>query len=87
MNVILFAMLGGSIGWGVSRMICTADGRLALITNILVGICGALLAEWLLVPLLGESARRPFAVSASLVSLGAVVPLTGVAILRQALRR
>lgn len=82
MDFILFAMLGASIGC-LNRMMCTGDRRLTCTTNILIGVGGALLTEWLLVPLLGESAQKDFAVSASLVSLGAIVPSAGIALLRQ----
>ena len=63
--------------------VCTAEGRLALTTNILTGISGAVIAGWFLIPLLGAGARNDFTVTAPVVSLGAVVVLAVVAILRQ----
>lgn len=83
MDLVIFAMLGGSIGWGLSRTTCTPEGRLALTTNILTGISGAVIAGWFLIPLLGAGARNDFTVTAPVVSLGAVVVLAVVAILRQ----
>lgn len=83
MDLVIFAMLGGSIGWGLSRTACAPEGRLALTTNILTGISGAVIAGWFLIPLLGAGARNDFTVTAPVVSLGAVVVLAVVAILRQ----
>ena len=53
MTLVIFAMLGGSIAWGLSRTTFTPDGWLALATNILTGTSGAVLAGWFLSPLLG----------------------------------
>lgn len=87
MNLIIFAMLGGSIGWGLSRMMWAAHATLALVMNVVTGIFGALLAGWFLVPLLGQSAQSDFTVTASLVLLGAVALLAIVTVLRQAAGR
>lgn len=86
MDLIIFALLGGSIGWGLSRISCTPDGMLALTTNILTGISGAVIAGWFLIPLLGGGARNDFTIAASVVSLGAVVELTAVLLLRRLCR-
>ena len=75
MDLIVFALLGGSMGWGLSRTMCIADGRLALTTNILTGISGAVIAGWFLIPLLGAGARNDSTVTAPVVSLGAVLVL------------
>ena len=83
MDLIIFSMLGGSIGWGLSRTTCAPDGRLAITTNVLTGISGAVIAGWFLIPLLGAGARNDFTVTAPVVSLGAVVVLAVVAFLRQ----
>ena len=83
MGLAIFAMLGGSIGWGLSRTMCTPDGRLALTINILTGISGAVIAGWLLIPLLGAGARNDFTVTAPVVSLGTVVVLAVVAVIQQ----
>jgi uncharacterized membrane protein YeaQ/YmgE (transglycosylase-associated protein family) len=82
-DLIVFALLGGSIGWGLSRTTCIADGRLALTTNILTGISGAVIAGWFLIPLLGGGAQNDFTVTGPIVSLGAVVILGIVAFVRQ----
>ena len=86
MDLIVFALLGGSVGWGLSRTMCIADGRLALTTNILTGICGAVIAGWFLIPLLRGGAQNDFTVTGPVVSLGAGVVLAIVAYLRQSRR-
>lgn len=68
-------------------MTCAADGRLALTTDILTGICGAVIAGWFLIPLLGAGARNDFTVTGPVVSLGAVVVLAILVPLRQFRRR
>ncbi len=87
MDLLIFAMLGGSMGWGLSRMMCFADGRLALTTNILTGICGAVIAGWFLIPLLGGAARNDFTVTGPVASLGAVAVSSMVGSLRRLHRR
>ncbi|WP_297900113.1 hypothetical protein [Metallibacterium sp.] len=83
MNLLLFAVMGGYIGWKLGRTICASDGRFSLTRNILIGTAGALVSEWLVVRVMGESAQQDFTVSASLASLGAIAPLVGVDLLRQ----
>ena len=75
------------MGWGLSRMTRIADGRLAFTTNILTGICGAAIACWFLIPLLGGAARNDFTVTGPVVSLGAVAVSSVVGPLRRLLRR
>jgi uncharacterized membrane protein YeaQ/YmgE (transglycosylase-associated protein family) len=83
MDLLLFAVMGGYIGWKLDRTICGSDVRFSLTRNILIGTAGALVSEWLMVRLMGESAQQDFTVSASLASLGAIAPLVGVDLLRQ----
>ena len=86
MDLVVFALLGGSIGWGLSRTMCIADGRLALTTNILTGISGAVIAGWFLIPLLRGGAQNDFTVTCPVVSLGALMVLAIVVYLRQSRR-
>ncbi len=83
MNLLLFAVLGGYIGWKLSRTTCRSDGRFSLTRNIVIGTTGALVSEWLVVRSMGGSAQQDFTVSASVASLGAIVPVVGVDLLRQ----
>lgn len=84
MNLLIFSMLGGSIGWGSSRMMWVERGKSILIVNILAGVSGALLAGYLVAPFLTGSVRRDFAAEMSLVLLGAVALVAVVTSLRQA---
>jgi uncharacterized membrane protein YeaQ/YmgE (transglycosylase-associated protein family) len=83
MTLLLFAVLGGYIGWKLGPRACSRVGRLPLASNILIGTIGALVSEWLVVRIVGESAQLNLTVSASLASLGAIVSLVGVELLRQ----
>jgi uncharacterized membrane protein YeaQ/YmgE (transglycosylase-associated protein family) len=82
MNLFLFAVLGGFIGGKLGRTVCSPDGRLSLVRNVLIGAAGALVSEWLVVRVTGQSVQQDFTISASLASLGAIAPLVGVDLLR-----
>lgn len=83
MNLILFAVLGGYIGWKLGQMTCASDGRLAFTRNILICTAGALVSELIVMRIMGRSEQHDFAASASLASLGAVLPLVGLHLVRQ----
>lgn len=55
MSIILTLILGGLAGW-IASMILNRDGDLGVFWNIIVGIVGAALANWLLAPLFGVPA-------------------------------
>jgi uncharacterized membrane protein YeaQ/YmgE (transglycosylase-associated protein family) len=85
MSLLIFAMLGGLIGWVTSRMTqCRRANLSVVIGNILTGIIGALAAGWFLVPLLAGSPKSDFALTASLVALSSVALLIVVTLLREA---
>jgi len=52
MNFILWLIIGGILGWIASLIIYT-DTQQGLFRNIVVGIIGAMVAGFLLTPLLG----------------------------------
>jgi uncharacterized membrane protein YeaQ/YmgE (transglycosylase-associated protein family) len=87
MDLFVFAMLGGSIGWGTSRMMCGAHGTLILLANVMAGVSGALLAASLVVPLFARSVQTDFTVAMPLVLLGAAALVILVTLLRQAADR
>jgi uncharacterized membrane protein YeaQ/YmgE (transglycosylase-associated protein family) len=84
MDLFVFAMLGGSIGWGSSRMMCVTHGTLILIMNVLAGVAGALLGGCFVVPLLARWVRSDFALAMTVVLFGAVTLVTVVTFLRRA---
>jgi len=52
MNLIILLVVGGLIGW-VASMIMNTDGQQGIILNVVVGIVGALLAGFVVTPLIG----------------------------------
>jgi uncharacterized membrane protein YeaQ/YmgE (transglycosylase-associated protein family) len=54
MNLIIWLVVGGVIGWLASLLMRT-DGQQGILLNIVVGIVGALLAGWFLSPMVGVS--------------------------------
>lgn len=76
MNLIIWLVVGGLIGW-VASMIMKTDGQQGLILNVVVGVIGALLGGWLLSPLVGAGTvnQGDFSVMGLLVSLGGAIIL------------
>ena len=52
MNLIILLVVGGVIGW-VASLIMNTDGQQGIILNVVVGIVGALLAGFVVTPLIG----------------------------------
>ena len=87
MNIILWLVVGGLVGWAASAMMRTREG---ILINVLVGIIGAALGGWLLSPILGASTinQGNFSGAGLLVSLlGAVILLAIVNLVRRGLLR
>lgn len=86
MNLIAFLIVGGLVGW-VASLIMKTDQSQGIILNIVVGVVGALLAGWLLSPMLGIApitTASAFSGPAILVSLlGAVVLLAVINLVRR----
>jgi uncharacterized membrane protein YeaQ/YmgE (transglycosylase-associated protein family) len=85
MNFILWLIVGGIIGW-IASMIMRTDAQQGIFLNIVVGIIGAILAGWLITPLVGGSTinQGNFSLSGLLISLlGAVVLLAIVNLFRR----
>jgi uncharacterized membrane protein YeaQ/YmgE (transglycosylase-associated protein family) len=77
MNLIVWLLIGGLIGW-VASIFMGTDGRQGIILNVVVGVVGASLGGWLLSNVFGSSTinQGNFSVSALVVSfLGAVILL------------
>jgi uncharacterized membrane protein YeaQ/YmgE (transglycosylase-associated protein family) len=85
MNFIVWIIVGGVIGW-IASLIMRTDAQQGLFLNIVVGIVGALIAGWVVSPLVGIGTINQNALSlgAMAVSLvGAVVLLAIVNLLRR----
>ena len=77
MNIIIILVVGGLIGW-VASMIMGGPG--GIIMDIVVGIVGALLAGFLLNPLIGGGniMSGDLSISSILVSLLGAIVLLGI---------
>jgi len=85
MGLIVLLIVGGLIGW-VASMIMRTDGQQGIFLNIVVGIVGAMLAGFLITPLIGGAAITSGVISIQsvVVSLiGAVVLLAIINVFRR----
>jgi uncharacterized membrane protein YeaQ/YmgE (transglycosylase-associated protein family) len=77
MNLIIWLIVGGLIGWLASKIMNT-DAQQGIGLNVVVGIIGALLAGWLISPLIGGATinQGDFSLGGLVISLlGAIVLL------------
>jgi uncharacterized membrane protein YeaQ/YmgE (transglycosylase-associated protein family) len=79
MNLIIWLVVGGLIGW-VASMIMRTDAQQGAILNVVVGIVGAMLGGWLLAPMVGAGTitQNDFSLTGLLMSLGGAVILLGI---------
>lgn len=85
MNLILIIIVGGILGW-LASMVMRTDAQQGIFLNIVVGIVGALIAGFLINPLIGGGTitQGDFSISALIVSfLGALVLLAIVNLFRR----
>jgi uncharacterized membrane protein YeaQ/YmgE (transglycosylase-associated protein family) len=77
MNLIIWVVLGGILGW-LASLVMKTDAQQGLILNVVVGIVGSFLGGFLLAPLFGTGTinQSDFSVGSLLVSfLGALILL------------
>ena len=75
MNIIIWLVVGGVLGWLASMLMHRNEGMLM---NVVVGIVGALIGGWLISPLVGAGTinQGEFSIASLGVSfLGAVILL------------
>jgi uncharacterized membrane protein YeaQ/YmgE (transglycosylase-associated protein family) len=85
MNIIIWLVVGGLIGW-VASMVMRTNGQQGMLLNVVVGVVGAVLGGWFLSPLFGVSTinQNNFSVPSLFVSLlGAVILLAIVNLFRR----
>lgn len=85
MGLVILLVVGGIIGW-VASLIMRTDGQQGIILNVIVGIVGALLAGFLVTPLIGGApiTSGVISVQSILVSLvGAIVLLAIINLFRR----
>ena len=84
MNIIIWLVVGGLIGW-VASILMGTDGRQGVVLNVVVGIVGAVLGGWLLSGVFGAGSinQGDFSVAGLIVSLlGAIILLFLVRLVR-----
>jgi uncharacterized membrane protein YeaQ/YmgE (transglycosylase-associated protein family) len=77
MNIIIWLVVGGLLGWVASKIMNT-DAQQGIVLNVVVGIIGAVLGGFVITPLLGQGTinQGDFSVMGLVVSLvGAVILL------------
>ena len=79
MNIILWLIVGGVIGW-IASIIMGTNGRQGALLNVAVGIVGALLAGLILSPMVGRATinQGDFSLSGLVISLIGAILLLGV---------
>ena len=85
MGLIILIVVGGILGW-LASIVMRTDGQQGILLNVVVGIVGALLAGFLISPLIGGGSitQGDFSVSSLLVwFLGAIVLLAFVNLVRR----
>lgn len=89
MNIIIWLVVGGLIGW-VASLIMRTDAQQGIFLNVVVGIVGSFLGGWFLSPLFGVATinQSNFSLPGLLVSLlGAVILLAIVNLIRRGTAR
>ena len=85
MNLIIWLVVGGVIGW-IASLIMKTDAQQGLVLNVVVGIVGALIGGWLISPMVGAGTlnQGDFSLAGLLVSLvGAIILLFIVNLVRR----
>ncbi|MCL4800869.1 MAG: GlsB/YeaQ/YmgE family stress response membrane protein [Burkholderiales bacterium] len=79
MNLVIWLVVGGLIGW-VASMIMRTDAQQGIVLNVVVGIVGALVGGWVISPLIGVATinQSDFSLAGLLVSLGGAVILLAI---------
>ena len=85
MNIILILIVGGVLGW-LASIVMRTDGQQGIFLNVIVGIVGAILAGFIITPMIGGAPVTNGAFDGlSLIAsfLGAVVLLAIVNLIRR----
>ncbi|MEO8125813.1 MAG: GlsB/YeaQ/YmgE family stress response membrane protein [Bryobacteraceae bacterium] len=89
MNVIVWLVIGGVIGW-LASLIMKTDGQQGVFLNVVVGIVGAVVGGWVISPLVGSATinQGDLSLSGLVVSLlGAIILLAIVNLVRRGATR
>lgn len=89
MNILVWLVVGGLIGW-VASLITRSNAQQGVLLNVVVGIVGATLGGWFLSPLVSVATvnQSNFSTRGLLVSLlGAVILLWIANVIRRSVAR
>lgn len=84
MGIIIWLIIGGIVGW-LASIIMKTDGQQGILLNVVVGIIGALLAGFVISPMVGVGTiNSGLSIGTFLVSLlGAIILLAIVNLFRR----
>jgi uncharacterized membrane protein YeaQ/YmgE (transglycosylase-associated protein family) len=85
MNIIIWLIVGGIVGW-LASLIMRTDAQQGILLNVIVGIVGAFLGGWLgnMLGIGGANINQGFSVTGFIISLiGAVILLAIVNLFRR----
>ena len=84
MGILIWLIVGGVVGW-LASIIMRTDGQQGILLNVIVGIVGALLAGFIISPLIGVGTiNEGVTIGTFLVSLvGAIILLAIVNLFRR----
>jgi uncharacterized membrane protein YeaQ/YmgE (transglycosylase-associated protein family) len=79
MNLFIWLILGGVIGW-LASIVMKTNGQQGLILNVVVGIAGAMIAGYVISPMVGIGTinQSNFSAPSLLVSFGGAVLLLAI---------
>ena len=85
MSLLMTIIVGGIVGW-LASLVMKTDNQQGLLLNVVVGIAGAVLAGWVIAPLVGAGTinQANFSPTSLIVSfVGAVILLAIVNLFRR----
>jgi uncharacterized membrane protein YeaQ/YmgE (transglycosylase-associated protein family) len=85
MNLLIWIVVGGIIGW-LASLVMRTDAQQGALLNVVVGVVGALLGGWFISPLVGAGTinQGDFSLASLGVSLiGAIILLAIVNLIRR----
>ncbi len=78
MNILIWLIVGGIVGW-LASLIMRTDAQQGILLNVVVGIIGALIGGWVVSPMVGVGTINDgISIGSILVSLLGAVLLLGV---------
>lgn len=89
MNIVVWLVVGGVIGW-LASMVMRTNSQQGILLNVVVGIVGAVVAGWILSPMVGGGTinQGNFSLPSLVVSfVGAVILLAVVNLFRRGAMR